>query len=458
MTDKKSFAIIISICQLLCLWVSLGALLVAGLCSPALAQDRPAAERDKHTNKPLIHYLNDDRSHYIKFGGYAQVWARYTEMNPGSKIDESVIKNTSDFSLRRLRFKMSMVPMDKFLIVFQAGSTNVTNLSNNESSFDVLDAYGEYQFNPHVQIGAGRSSWKGLTRFAAGPTSTLLYDVPFLTLGNVNRTDLTLRSLNIYAKGQLGRLDYRLSIARPYIISPAAPQQHISSFNNLAVKPTLSGYVKWQFFEKESNTFSTSAGSYLGNKKVLALGIGAEYQKNALWHLNNQDTVLNSMRLFSADIFFDTPVDKKRGTAFNVYAAVFHHDYGPNYTRSLGINNMANGVDTKTASFNGSGNSYPIVGTGNSFILQTGYTLPYFSQQKKTTRLMPAAAFQYSKFDRLGDPMFTYDLGLTLLMKGHASKFVLNAQSRPVYTTVNNELKVSDRKMMYVLMYHVSID
>ena len=168
--------------------------------------------------------------------------------------------------------------------------------------------------------------------------------------------------------------------------------------------------------------------------------------------------MLNSLKLFSADVFFDTPVNLNKGTSFNIYAAAFLHDYGPNYIRNLGINTMANGSDNQTASFNGSGNAYPVVGTGKSFILQTGYTLPYFNQQKKTTRLMPAVAFQYSDFDRLDQPMFTYDLGLTLLLKDHASKLIFNAQSRPIYTNQNSDLKVSERKMMYVLMYHISID
>jgi len=413
---------------------------------------------DKHKNKPLIHYMNEDKTHYIKFGGYGQFWTRYTDLNPGSKIDESIVKKTSDLSLRRFRMKMTIVPLDKFSIVLQGGTTNLSNLSNQESSFDLLDAYGEYQYKTYFSFGAGRSSWKGLTRFASGPSSTLLYDVPFLTLGNVNRTDLTLRNLNIYAKGQFSKLDYRLIIAKPYIASTAAPGEQISVFNNLAVKPNYSGYVKWQFFEKESNAGSTSSGSYLGKKKVLALGFGAEYQKNVLWNLNNQDTVLNSLKLFSADVFFDTPVNLNKGTSFNIYAAAFLHDYGPNYIRNLGINTMANGSDNQTASFNGSGNAYPVVGTGKSFILQTGYTLPYFNQQKKTTRLMPAVAFQYSDFDRLDQPMFTYDLGLTLLLKDHASKLIFNAQSRPIYTNQNSDLKVSERKMMYVLMYHISID
>ncbi|KRT13338.1 hypothetical protein ASU31_25080 [Pedobacter ginsenosidimutans] len=417
-----------------------------------------ASAQDKKQNKPLVAYLNEDKSHFIKFSGYGQFWARYTQLNPGSKVNESLTKSTADLSLRRLRMKMIIYPIDNLTLVFQGGTTNLTYLNDNESAFDLLDAFGEYKFSGKLSLGAGRSNWKGLTRFASGPTATLLYDVPFLDLGNVNRTDLTLRNLNIFAKGQFGRLDYRVILAKPYVPLTAKPVQNVSGFNNLSAKPNLSAYLKWQFFEQESNAGPTSAGSYLGKKKVLAVGIGAELQKDLLWHLAGTDTVLNDMKLYSADAFFDTPINLQKGTSFNVYAAVFHHDYGPGYIRNLGINNISNGLDAATASFNGAGNSYPVVGTGNSLIFQTGFTLPYFNQQKKKARLMPAIAIQYSKFERLSNPMFTYDLGLSLLLRDHASKFVFNAQSRPIYRLQGTELKVSERKMMFVLMYHINID
>lgn len=394
----------------------------------------------------------------FKFSGYAQFWARYTMMNPGSRINESQMRHTGDLSLRRFRLKMIAKPIDNWTFVVQAGTTNLTYLSNNENAIDLLDAYGEYEFGKELSIGGGRSNWKGFTRFASGPGSSLLYDVPFLILGNVNRTDLTLRNLNLFAKGQLGRLDYRVIVAKPYISATAKPQEGISVFNNLEVKPNFSAYIKWQFFDQENNASPIAVGTYLGKKKVLALGIGAEYQKGLLWSLNSGDTVLNSMKLFSADVFFDTPLNKETGTSLNIYAAAFLHDYGPGYIRNLGINNMANGLESKGAAFNGAGNAYPVVGTGKSLILQTGVTLPYFNRRTKRTRLMPALGIQYSRFDRLSDPMFSYDLGLSLLLKDHSSKFVFNAQSRPIYNPQGTELKVTDRKMMFVLMYHINID
>ena len=45
------------------------------------------------------------------------------------------------------------------------------------------------------------------------------------------------------------------------------------------VKPNWSGYIKWQFFDKESNVMAQNQGAYLGKKKVLAIGAGFELKK-----------------------------------------------------------------------------------------------------------------------------------------------------------------------------------
>ncbi|MGY0037381.1 hypothetical protein [Pedobacter sp. NJ-S-72] len=72
---------------------------------------------------------------------------------------------------------------------------------------------------------------------------------------------------------------------------------------------------------------------------------------------------------------------------------------------------------------------------------------------------MPALGIQYSNFERFADPMITYDVGVSLLLKGHASKFVFNAQSRPIFMAQpDGQITAISRKMMYVLMYHISID
>ncbi|MFP3836029.1 hypothetical protein, partial [Chryseobacterium sp. SIMBA_028] len=46
-----------------------------------------AQKKNDFNNPGLTHYLNDEHSRYISFSGYAELWARYTQMNPGSLIN-----------------------------------------------------------------------------------------------------------------------------------------------------------------------------------------------------------------------------------------------------------------------------------------------------------------------------------------------------------------------------------
>ncbi|MET4139569.1 hypothetical protein [Pedobacter sp. UYP1] len=419
-----------------------------------LAQNQPPPA------DPLTLYLNKEKTHYLKFGGYLQVWLRNTQLNPGSKINDSQLNSVTDVTLRRVRLKVTAMPVDHLMLVLQLGPTNVNNLTKMDTYVDLLDGYVDYKINEYIAVGGGRSSWMGLSRYATGYTKTLLYETPLINLGDINRRDITQRRLGLFVKGIIGKLDYRFAYTTPYNTGGTAPLNTIAVFNTKVVKPNWSGYIKWQFFDKESNVMAQNQGAYLGKKKVLAIGAGFELQKDALWHKNAiNDTISDNLKQFAADIFYDTPINKEKGTAFTFYGAYHHHDFGPNYTRILAIGNPANGLDASTASFNGSGNGYPVIGTGNSISIQTGFLLPYFNQKKKGAQLLPAVGIQYSKFERLADPMVTYDAGVSLLLKGHSSKFVFNAQSRPIFRAqADGELTTTMRKMMYVLMYHISID
>ena len=423
---------------------------------PAIVQ----AQNQDPPADPLNIFLNKEKTHYVKFGGYLQVWLRNTQLNPGSKINDSQVNSITDVSLRRVRLKVTAMPVDNLMLVLQLGPTNVNNLTKTDTYVDFLDGYVDYKINNYISVGGGRSSWTGLSRYATGYTKTLMYETPLINLGDINRTDITQRKLGLFVKGVLGKLDYRFAYATPYNTGGTAPLENIAVFNTKVIKPNWSGYIKWQFFDKESNVMSQSQGAYLGKKKVLNIGAGFEVQKDALWHKNlAKDTISDNLKQFAADIFYDTPINKEKGTAFTFYAVYHHHDFGPNYTRVLAIGNPANGMEPSKASFNGSGNGYPVIGTGNSVSVQTGFLLPYFNQKKKGPQLLPALGIQYSNFERFADPMITYDAGVSLLLKGHASKFVFNAQSRPIFMAQSDgQITAVSRKMMYVLMYHISID
>ena len=418
------------------------------------------AQSNDFGNPSLIHYFNKDKSRFIQVSGYAEIWARYTQLNPGSMVNNEQTDGISDLSLRRIRVKMTYKPTENLLFVLQAGPSNVNVNAKTNTYMDLLDAYGEYKFNKYFSIGAGRSTWRGLTRFSTGPQATLLYDMPSFATANAGISDITVRMMSIYAKGEFGRLDYRIAVADPYTDAGAAAKLNTAVYNTNATNKLFTGYFKYQFLDKESNATPFSPGTYLGKKKVFNIGVGGEYTKNALWHLDNQgNTNLDHMKSTAVDLFYDAPLNKRAGTSFSAYGMAMHNDYGPNYLRMVGTNNPATGVNSAMSTLNGAGNAYPLAGTGNTYYLQLGGTLPYFNKEKKGAQLMPAASLQYSNFEALDDAVLVYDAGVSLLLHGHSSKFTFDAQSRPIFQKNDiSESAVTDRKWMFLLKYRIDFN
>ena len=145
-------------------------------------------------------------------------------------------------------------------------------------------------------------------------------------------------------------------------------------------------------------------------------------------------------------------------TAVTAYAAFYPYQFGPNYLRPLGANNPADGVDRDLASFNGRGNIFPASGTGNTFLFQLGYLFPAMGQEGKKGQLQPYTMMQYSRFERLADPMLYYDIGLNWYLKGHTTKFSLNVQNRPIFFERMDGIRQEDRKLMVVLQFQVRFE
>ena len=419
-----------------------------------------AQKKNDFGNPTLTHYLNEQKTRSISLSGYAEIWARYVALNPGSLVNGEQVNSVSDLSLRRVRIKMAYQPTEKLTFILQGGMTNVNVASKTTPAFELLDAYAEYKFNDLISAGAGRSTWRGLSRFTTGPLNTLLYDLPSYATGNAGITDETVRELSIYAKGQIGKLDYRLVIADPYTNVSTDPQHNLATFSKTAPNKDYSGYFKYEFFETENNASPFHSGTYSGKKKVLALGAGFEYMHNALWHLNDAGSTINDdQKSFAIDLFYDTPINKERGTSFSAYAMAMNNNYGPNYTRYSGVSNPASGVNTTMSSLNGAGNASPVIGTGNTYYVQIGGTLPYFNKDKNSLQLQPAGSIMLSDLDGLHDKALTYDAGVSLLMNGMSSRLTIDAQNRPIYTLNDAKLAtVSDRKWQFVLKYRIDFN
>lgn len=425
-----------------------------------MSQTAEAQKKNDFDNPALTHYLNEQHSRYISFSGYAELWARYAQLNPGSMINNDAKSDVSDLSLRRVRVKMTYKPTEKLMFVLQGGTTNVNVTAKGSNYFDLLDAYAEYSFNDKIAFGAGRSTWRGLSRFTTGPLNTLLYDLPAYATSNAGATDYTVRELSAYIKGQLGKFDYRLVVADPYTMATAEPKPNVSTFSKNSPHKDFSGYFRYAFLDTENISTPFNSGTYVGKKNVLSLGAGFDYIHNALWHQDAaKNTVNDDMKSFAVDLFYDAPLNKEKGTSVSAYAMAMHNDYGPNYVRYVGTNNPATSVDASLASLNGAGNAMPVIGTGNTYYLQLGGTLPYLNKEKKNLQLQPAVGVQLSDLKGLHDNAVIYDAGISLLMNGMSSRFTFDAQNRPVFTPdAAGNAVVSDRKWQFVLKYRIDFN
>lgn len=427
----------------------------------AIAQSPSARFKDG-----LKIYLNDDSTRYIQGTGLAQIWLRYNDNNPGSAIYGTPQKETFDVGLRRVRYQVMSQINKKVFFYTQFGINSINSLSARKTGLFLHDVTAEYKiFKNYVTIGGGLSGWNGTARYtSSGVGNILCMDLPTIEESTNDVTDQFVRKLGVYAKGQIGRLDYRLAAANPYPIQNSLTTVAALSGTNSAAFSTKSpemqyqGYVKWQFFDKESNLLPYSAGSYLGKKRVLNIGGGFTYQKNAMWYRTaSLDTVSKPLQQFALDVFYDSYINKEKQNAITAYAAFLNYDFGPNYIRNVGPMSTATGT-VGTSSFNGAGNAAPLIGTGQVVYAQAAYLFKKDLLGKNGT-LQPYASGSYAMYQKLKDPVLIYDIGVNWIIAGQNSKISLDYQSRPIFNAdINGDIHETKnaRRGQIVLQYQVS--
>ncbi len=424
---------------------------------------KPAAEKNE-----LKYNLNESGTHYFKATFLNQTWVRFNESNPGTLVNGVPARQTVDFGLRRTRIQLYGQINDRMLLYFQFGQNNFNFLSNMAGNRKIAaffhDAVGEYHVfkgKDYLKLGGGLTIVNGLSRFSQPSISSILtLDVPVFAQATVDQTDQFSRKLSVYARGQVGKIDYRVSVSDPFPIQTSGGTPAIGSYATFAQKGHHKQYqalLMYQFFDTESQmTPGYVTGTYLGKKKVFNLEAGIIGQRRATWHTEGADTVYNNILLWSVGAFYDAPVNTTKGTALSAYAGYYSYDFGPDYLRYNGIMNPASGsaASAAIAGQNSWGNAFPMFGTGTVIYAQAGYLLPKMGQQGQ---LQPYASLMHANYKRLNDPMSVFDVGINWLIRGHNSKFSLDYQNRPVYRVNTGELNKATRRGSVVLQYQVFI-
>ncbi len=393
---------------------------------------------------------------YIKASFRTQFWARYMDMNSNTTLNGEPIDNKVDFSIRRIRMGISAQLTPKLFVYSLFGGNNINLKTEKGFAFDVLDLSAEYEFSKEFTLGIGENGWYGLSRWTARSSLSLMsLDAPLFTLFTVNKNDDDARGLGVWAKGQVGKFDYVLSVKSPTKYGVKA-REGVTDYALNNPRMQWSGYVKYEFFDNESNKspYSGGTGTYIGKKRIFNIGGGFLYQPKMTSRLINRKETFYDFKNWSVEVFYDAPIDKENGTAITTYLGYYDTNYGLDYIRNVGANGY---VDKAGTSFNGGGNSFPMMGTGNTIFFQLGYILPKtFLGKNSKVKVQPNIAVQHSDFDALHQAMTVYDLGVNIYFKGHHNKLSLSYQNRPIYD--RNSLKVTDRKGQVVLQYQITIN
>jgi hypothetical protein len=428
-----------------------------------------AAQFPKKLQNGLRYYLDkDDSARFISLNIVAQMWLRNTDNNPYTTVTGTPEANTTDISIRRIRFVLSGSLTDRVNFFVQFGQNNLNYLAARKAGSFFHDVTADYAFiKKKLSIGVGLNGWNGPSRFSnTSVASILVLDPPNFQEVTNDTYDQFVRRLGIYAKGKIGKLDYRVAMGKPFVIQTTSGSgteaiNTNSSFSTLPPNLGYQGYFMYQFLDQENNLGPATVGTYLGKKKVFNIGAGFNFQKNAMFRYGTtalKDTIKQDMKLFAVDVYYDAPLNKEKGTAFSLYASYSSYNYGTNFIKVTGPDNPANGSSKNSSSFEKSnyGNAFPYIGTGNVGYIQTAYKFRNKLLGDQGT-IQPYFDLQYASYDRLSDPMYVYDIGLNWLVYGHNSKITLNYQNRPYFAPDSNGALVeSERKGQWVIQYQVS--
>lgn len=422
--------------------------------------------------KDLKFNLDSSGSKFVQVTLLNQTWVRFNQSNPGTLVESEAKANTLDIGLRRTRFQILGQLSERAFFYVQMGMNNFnsqfnSNLANRKQAFFIHDALCEYKLSKknQLKIGGGLTIANGLSRFSnPSITSIMTTDVPVFAQATVDQTDEFSRKLSLYARGQVGKVDYRIVLSDPFpITSSGAALPAISTnanFSPLKHSKQIQGYFIYQFFDHEAHTTPYMSGTQLGGKKVFNIAIGGIHQANAMYKLeSNKDTIYQPMTLLAIESYLDMPINKAKGSAISAYTGFFNMNYGTNYLRYNGIMNPANSLASSyTSAIKNQGqtfgNGVPMFGTGNTWYTQVGYLLP--SKNLSKPRILPYAATTLSKYNRLqGKYTLVTNAGASLLVNGHKTKISLDWQTRPTYTDINNVIASGARKNTVTMQYQL---
>lgn len=299
--------------------------------------------------------LSEDGQKYFRLITWHQVWLDMkNQTDPISGEDRFTVTPM----LRRSRFLMFAQLTDRFLIVTHFGLNNLTPAGldpvgySAQAQLFMHDAWAEFKVNDYLYLGGGLHYWNGISRLNNQSTLNFLpLDNPRHAWATIGTTDQFARHIGVYAKGKVGKFDYRVAWNSAMVnsIDVNAGRDGTTAQADYIGRKVLgtqaanifAGYFNYQFFDQESNKLPYFVGTYLGKKKVFNIGAGFfSHAKGSIRNLkmkdNGQGVMVidtydaDNVLIWAVDAFAELPFGEN-GAAFTGYLQYQNNNYGKNY-------------------------------------------------------------------------------------------------------------------------------
>lgn len=337
---------------------------------------------------------NDQTKGEIGFWG--QAWYQYVEDGKDSNGDGSGDKGLNDFMIRRayLYIKGQVTPYFSFFTHIASDRLGQDGLDDSSNGLGSGVAFRDFWVtlkpDEAFKIQAGRMYVPFTRNYGTTSTKALLTTDLDWTQGGIRS--------NIFYPSKVGRDDgatlwgnikdglvqYRFMVAEGEESDTRNPDDNLR----------FAGRTSVSFFDPERGWFNQ--GTYLGKKRVLSIGAGADYQQDLIF-----GTQQNDYFAWTIDAFYDQPIGNYG--AFTFEGAYINIDNGPN---AISDTQFASGDD------------------GSIISLKAGYL---FLSKFGPGQFQPFVHWQYIDVDESGkDDTNVYGLGLNYYIKGHANKISLD--------------------------------
>jgi len=350
-------------------------------------------------DKGYVVKLNADGQKYIRFILFGQAWF---QDNEGQHQNDG-------FSVKRARVLTYAQINERFLILTHFGANNIavdqlspTGQGNGTQLF-LHELLLQFKVNDYLYLGGGIHNYGGISRGnGQGSINMLTLDNNRADWPTLGLSDQALSHLGAFAKGNIERWNYRLSISNAAVntldgnmntVVLPGEEKYLGRALLNESKYAYAGYFDYQFLEQESNLLPYRVGTYLGNKRVLNVGAGFFSQNDAIVKNDNGQLVGKDVRHFAIDVFYDKPLGKS--SAVTAYAKYQYSNMGDNYLQGT------------------------VVGNGQQWSGHIGWLVPKHIKAGESinrNRLQPYVAYSFRDFSGLPKPAQELKLGANWYM------------------------------------------